>query len=155
MNEIKIWAVGVCAAAISGTVLENLVPSGSLKKLYSLLFSVFLLWMIADPLISLLKNPAPQNFSFQSGMSEESIEAYAEEYTMDMVRKNVEELAAKEIYESGLSYKNILVDTDIDEEGSIHINKITVTCEKEDGEEIVEILERVLQIPTEVITDEG
>ena len=154
MNDLKLWAAGVCAAAVAGAIFETLTPQGGMKKLFSFLVSALVLLTVIKPVLS-ISDWLPEVEGHQSALSEsERFTDYVDDYTLRIVEENMEELAAMELYESGLPYKNITAETDIGEDGSILINKIIVKCQPGYEQEIEETLTRTLNIQTEVISDD-
>jgi hypothetical protein len=51
MEIIRDWAFALCAAIVAGSILRILMPQGSMRRVFSLTLSVFILCCILAPFL--------------------------------------------------------------------------------------------------------
>ena len=123
MEELKKWALGVCAAAIFSSVIYALVPKGNMQKIMRCVTALAVICALVFPLASALMKT---NFSasspdtealIPSELNNEVTAAYAQQ-----MHDSVQEILAS------YGYPDCETDllTDIDEQGGIFIKKANI-----------------------------
>ena len=153
MENIRAWAMGMCAAALVGAILLSLTPKNGIGKLLSVLTSVFFLTVLVAPLSSLTSLPP---FSLQEAPQEVQDGMLTERYRRQL-QKQMED-AAFSVADSVLSAygyhaDEVEIGTDISEEGYIYMDSITVFVDSKNAAHSVAIgtlLENRFGIPVTV-----
>ena len=151
MKDVSLWAAGISAAAVAGAMLGILVPSGNMKKTYSFLLSAVLLMMIVKPLTQL--PPLLEDLKPFRGRTQrsEDFSNYVNFQTTELIREELEDAAARILWEAGIPFENVEAHVDILEDGSVYMNKITVECEAAYAVQIQLLLTEKLQLQTEAV----
>ncbi|MBQ6877853.1 MAG: hypothetical protein IJO22_05580 [Oscillospiraceae bacterium] len=127
MEEIKKWAFSVCCAAISGGILNFIIPKENNSKLFKSVFYVFFLSVIISP-VSDIDLPDFKNIGFSSEYAADSDELNAfSENSEKFIENKIYTDTEKILEESGCSAKDILVSVNISENKSIDITKFVIT----------------------------
>lgn len=134
MENIKSWAFSVCCAAVIGTLLNMILPEGSLQRMFKCIFCVFFLCTVLNPL-SEIEIPEildtgffTQNFDFSKN---NEINYQSEKYLEDKIISSAKGiLDSEEIF-----YEDIFIKINISDDGSIDINKFELTIKNPEEEQ--------------------
>jgi len=155
MEAIRQWALSLCVAAVAGAASEMLLPEGGAQKIYRISFSVFFLCCLFFPLIGMtgisfggvsLKETAGDS------RAAELQNALEEQFTSDF-RAAAEEKTVETLEASGICGTKVEADVNIDDSGSILIERLIVTVpsgEEASEEKIKAIVEKAIGISPEV-----
>lgn len=124
MEELKKWALGVCAAAIFSSVIYALVPKGNMQKIMRCVTALAVICALVFPLASAIMKT---NFSVSSPDTEALIPSELNNevnYRLTAAYAQQMQDGVQEILAS-YGYLDCEIDllTDIDEQGSIFIKK--------------------------------
>ena len=134
METLKQVLVGFSAAAIFIGALTQLYPSGSMKKTvkyaFSLLFLCICVTLFATALRLDIRVDLPDTASVSADITA-AANAQAEYLCETLLKENE------------IDYKKVIVNTNIDENGGIYINSITVYTDCDSGK-VREIFEKMV-----------
>ncbi len=151
MESVKSWAFSVCCAAIAGGIMNILLPKSNLQKIYKTIFCVFFLCVILLPVMR-IKTPNENFFEFDS---EYNGVFYKNEFT-DNSERFIENkiIESTEIFlrDNGIHCKDISAKVNISDDGSININKFTLTFEETVNSEFIgEALKQKIGVKPEIL----
>lgn len=151
MESVKTWAFSVCCAAIVGGMMNILLPKSNLQKIYKTVFCVFFLCVILSPVLK-IKTLNRNFFEFDSEYGDA---LYENEFT-DNSEKYIESEIIKSskifLQDNGIDYKDISAKVNISDDGSININKFTLTFEKQVNSEFIgEALQQKIGVEPEIL----
>lgn len=151
MESVKTWAFSVCCAAIVGGIMNILLPKSNLQKIYKTVFCVFFLCVILSPVLK-IKTLNRNFFEFDS---EYGNDLYENKFT-DNSEKYIESEIIKSskifLQDNGIDYKDISAKVNISDDGSININKFTLTFEKQVNSEFIgEALQQKIGVEPEIL----
>ena len=157
MESIRVWATGLCLAAIGGVILRRIAPEKGSGRVFRVLLSAFFICVFFTPLYGL--------FSFTPTLSFDALPTDIQDSLLDETvtrqLKTAVETAAREIAETalcarGLSAEKIDVTTDTRADGSIYILRVDVTLDRGSRGHVAEARE-VLQnrLETDVVVREA
>lgn len=131
MESLKAWAIGLCAAALCGSILRKIAPEKGSGKVFRVLLSVFFICAFFSPLLSLFS--VSVNLSLDR-LPTELQHTVLEDTVSARLQKTVKSAAA-EVAEStlaarGITAEKITVTTDIAADQSIYIARVEVTLSK-------------------------
>ena len=160
MKEIQQWTTVICLAALTASLAQSILPSGSMERIGKFVVGAFILCVMIAPIAKF----APQlRMSLGSGsgtadMSNAQLQKTVNSQIGEEARKSVTNLATAELARIQIKCKNVSVDMDTKEDGRISITKLIVTLEKKDAARagmVQDNLEKELGLQTEVLTDGG
>lgn len=131
MESIRVWATGLCLAAVGGVILRRIAPEKGSGRVFRVLLSAFFICVFFTPFYGL--------FSFTPTLSFEALPTDIQDSllneTVTRQLKTAVETAAREIAETalfarGLSAEKIDVTTDTRADGSIYILRVDVTLDR-------------------------
>lgn len=157
MNAVQQWTAGICLAVLAVSLLQHLMPEGAMRRMAELAAGAFFLCAVLVPLMR-----AAPDFSFLLRFSSETVEEeYAETVQRQKeqaVQESVTSLIAAELAKEGIPVEGIEVVVNTGEDGSIHMNKITVILPEESAgacPRASSILSSVLGLEAEVTANAG
>lgn len=130
MDAIKGWAISICMAALAGTVVHFLSPSGNTQRIFKVVLSVFFITVLVYPL-GLLNGVADDivdSYTYPDTYLDnaEEIGEIVLEQSINQIKIYVEETARK----IGIEECEISVKTDIDDNECIVITNIDVVIDQ-------------------------
>lgn len=126
MNAVQTWSLSVCFSVLAISLLRYFVPRGSMERMIRFVTGTFLVCSILFPLRDILPR-LPDLFQLSAHTEEYTdFSSFVEEQESRAVEDSIQNLVKTELKEMGISCKNIRVDMDIAENGSIGINRIQV-----------------------------
>ncbi len=128
MDDVRVWATGLCFAAIGGTILRRIAPEKGSGTVFRVLLSAFFICVFLTPFLGLMSF-SPE-FSWDA-LPVEYEQSLLEDAVNRQLRETVE-TAAADIAETalsarGLSAQKIDVTTDTAADGGIYISCVDVT----------------------------
>lgn len=132
MQIINNFSISVCVVAILSSLFEFITPSGNMKKIMQFIIAMFVIFSVALPFLNLVNNFNLNMLNISK--SEENMENNLDInniYTKTSQEK-LNKLIEKTLKENEITAENIETNMDINESGSIDINKIIIYLKKED-----------------------
>lgn len=155
MDSIKAWAAALCIAAIVCAVLQMLAPKEGTGRVFKLILSAFFLCCLIMPLLK-AGSLSRLDISFLPGeVQAELLEDRVNQQLVSQVQATVERLTETVLDSSGVKAEKIEVKTDTSEEGSIYIQQVTITLDKQSKPKALaarEVLEKQLGVSVVIET---
>ena len=149
MDSIKAWAAALCVAAIVCAMLQMLAPKEGTGKIFKLILSAFFLCCLIMPLLNAGSLTRLDISALPGEVQAELLEERVNQQLMRQVQETVEQLSRTVLESSGVEAEKIEVKTDTSEEGSIYIQQVTVTLDKQSKPKALaarEVLEKQLGV---------
>lgn len=154
MSSIQGWAVSLALAAVCGTVLELISPSGTMEKMVRFVLGAF---MICALIVPVAENAGKISFEFQSETPrEEALSEFKEQtenQALALAAENITFLAGQVLENNRITPQKIEVIMDTSDKGNISFIRLYVRLSAEDEErkqEVKELLEKELGLETEI-----
>ena len=159
MNGIREWSAVVCLSALAASMLQSLIPNGSMERMAKFVIGAFVICAMIAPVSKALPQiRAGLNQNAARMESGGRLNSEVERQYRDAAQRSIAGLVTSELGRMGVKCKNVRVIMDTEENGSISINKVIVTVGKESvagRAGVKSALEKALGIQTEVVSDEG
>ena len=155
MDSIKAWAAALCIAAIVCAVLQMLAPKEGTGKVFKLILSAFFLCCLIMPLLRVGSLTRLDISVLPGEVQAELLEDRVNQQLMRQVQATVEQLAETALDSSGVKAEKIEVKTDTSPEGSIYIQQVTITLDKQSKPKALaarEVLEKQLGVSVVIET---
>lgn len=156
MSAVRAWSLAICMAALAASLMQYLLPGGSMERMAKFVTGAFFLCVLVAP----IANIAPQlSALFQQQVQaepDERLSSTVEEQIQSAAQRSIRNLVAAELNKIQINCKNVSVIMDTDETSSIVINKVIVVLASGEEANIVraqEHLSSVLGLQTEVTVD--
>lgn len=152
MNVIKTWAVALCAACLVGAAVSFLKPEASLGKVVNFALAAFFISVLITPFIGANKVDFSSVFDNKTDVSAvESADEYIISRKLSAASEEVKRIIGEYLERKKYTFKDIEVSMNIDENGSIFINEITISgVKKEQAEKIHSYLKKELDLEVSV-----
>ena len=156
MNAVKEWSMVICMAALIATMLQNLVPSGSMQRMIKFVIGAFIICVLIAPLkkiTPIIKLDVDEN---TNGTSNSQLKKTVDNQYSLAVKESITNLVMTELNSINIKCKNVNVIMDRNEDECISINKVVVNLAKGYDSECKRAenhLEKVLGLKTEVTSD--
>ena len=148
MENIHAWAVGMCAAAIIGSVSALLTPSGSMEKSMKTVISIFLICAVVLPLF---KNKVAVNNDISTYFAESEEDAFSITNEVgDQTESYLKTLIYEILQKNGITCEDIVIQIETNEE-SVNVKSITVYRPNKDAETVCGILKKEAGIEVNVV----
>lgn len=160
MSVIKTWIFSVCVAAVVGSIVQMLVPSGSMEKVMKVVVGIFFLSCVFVPLVTIIPNI---KYDFEIGTAEqvaqisEGMQQIKNEQIIDYANAQISDAIAGLLDRNNINYKKISVDYNITTDSSISINEIEITMQNDyngQAKQATLLLEKETGIKTFVSVEE-
>lgn len=142
MESFKIWIMSLCGATAVSAVFKLLLADSSLKKVINVFFSIFILFYTVMPVQSFFKEIVKIN-------TENSDVSY-EEYYEDGYDAIVTQAVTNFCSDMGVKVLSLRIDSYIDDEGYLNVNKIKLQTNAENSEIVKEKIKSELGFEVEV-----
>lgn len=157
MNAVRTWSAAISFAVLAISILQYLTPAGSMEKIFRYLTGAFIVFAMAFSLKSFLPK-LPSFFSLEFQYEENTdFSSFVEEQEISAAERSIERLVKTEMEKMKISYKNICVDMDKQEDGRIGITRIQIMLAagyEGYGSRVSNQLSETLRVPVEVISGE-
>ncbi len=142
MESFKIWLISLCGATAVSAVFKLLLADSSLKKVINVFFSIYILFYTVMPIQSFFK----KSIKIDVENSEISYEEYYQDGYEAIVTQAVTNLC------NNMNIKVLTMDIDsyIDNEGYLNVNKIKLKTNAENPKIIEEKIKSELGFEVEV-----
>lgn len=157
MNGIREWSAVVCLAALGCSALRLLAPKTGNGTLFRLITVSFFLCILVMPLMKITVSDDLPITLMPPDITDSLLEQRVNEQLQRQVREAVESVVTEALTMRDIVAKKIAVETDIDENGSIYIQRVTVYVDKQTvpiAMVVREVLEQQLQTAVVVKTEE-
>lgn len=160
MKEIQQWTAVICLAALTASLAQSLLPSGTMERMGKFIVGAFMICVMIAPIAKF----APQlRMSLNSGSGKASVQNPAFQSTVnsqiaEASQKSVSNLVTAELARIQIKCKNVRAVMDTNRDGRISITKIIVTLDAKDAakaQAAQNYLEKELGLKTEVVSDGG
>lgn len=158
MSSVQQWASGLCLLVLAATVVQYLLPHGTMVRSMRLVLGAFLLLGILSPLTTLVRSDDWQIDWSVSSFEEGALIDSANKALIEESRKKITELVAIQAQRENVRCEWIDVSMDITEDNCIAITGVTLTIGEADGaraETLRQSIESALGIKTEVVINGG
>ncbi len=142
MESFKIWIMSLCGATAVSAVFKLLLADSSLKKVINVFFSIFILFYTVMPAQSLFNDSIKINVE----NSEISYEDYYHEGYETIITQAVNNLCN----DMGVKVLSMQIDSYIDDEGYLNVNKITLQTNSQNPQSIENTIKKELGFEVEV-----
>lgn len=130
MTDLRQWAILVCTAAIICTLLQRLFPSGSLGNQGRLLLPCVFLCVVLTPLIGMDWQSKAQLSFEPPSLESEAITSRMQQQLIQQTNETLLAMVNQALERYDVQAKKVVTDMDIKEDGSIHMEQITVYVDK-------------------------
>ena len=142
MESFKIWIMSLCGATAVSAVFKLLLADSSLKKVINVFFSIFILFYTVMPIQSFFK----ESVKIRTENSDISYEEYYEEGYETVITQAVTNLCNN----MGVKVLSLEIDSYIDDEGYLNVNKIKLHINSDNPQEIETMIKNELGFEVEV-----
>lgn len=142
MESFKIWIMSLCGATAVSAVFKLLLADSSLKKVINVFFSIFILFYTVMPIQSFFK----ESVKIRTENSDISYEEYYEEGYKTVITQAVTNLCNN----IGVKVLSLEIDSYIDDEGYLNVNKIKLHINSDNTQEIETMIKNELGFEVEV-----
>lgn len=156
MDRVQQWALGICLTVLVNAIVQYMIPKGSMERMLRLVIGAIVLCGLLLPLTQLsqldwqLEEPAAARYDYD-GFSDE-----VERQIFQQAERNIQQVVIAELEKNGYRWKNVSVRMDTNQDGSIVIEQVVVTLDKDTlvhKDELMARLEKNLGLKTEVVWD--
>lgn len=142
METFKIWIMSLCGATAVSAVFKLLLADSSLKKVVNVFFSIFILFYTVMPVQSFFK----ESIKLETDNSDISYEEYYEEGYEAVITQAVTNMCGN----MGVKVLSLDIDSYIDNEGYLNVNKILLKTDSDNLEEVKNKIKNELGFEVEV-----
>ncbi len=153
MDGLRAWSAAVCMAALGCAAVRLLAPKNATGKLFGLIASTFFLCCLLSPLLRVGSLSALHIDGLPAPVVSDLLENTVNEQLERQVKEAVITVAESALRERGITAEKIDVATDISDAGSIYIQHVTITVDKQNvpiAKAVGEVLEQQLRSAVEV-----
>ncbi|WP_101697889.1 stage III sporulation protein AF [Clostridium minihomine] len=159
MNGVREWSSIIVMAALAASILQYLIPGGSMEKVTRLVIGAFIICSILVPVGRLVHHFEVEAFAAHDDLTPNiQYQDTVNQQTVRAAENAVRTVVISQLAQNGIQCKNVTLNMDTNEDGSISITKVFVSLDqKELGklQETQKLLERELGLKTEVTADVG
>lgn len=159
MNGIKSWAMIICFVSVICTIVEMMVPSGKMEKMFKLIIGIFMLCSILIPLKNTISNISFDVKKSKNFIKDESkLKDIIDNQTETTAKENIKSIIKNFLDAKDIKPEKINIIMDTKQDNCISIKKIEVFLVRGDESKkdmIKKELEQKLEIKTDVIVGSG
>ena len=142
MESFKIWLMSLCGATAISAIFKLLLADSSIKKVINVFFSIFILFYTVMPVQSFFKEGVK--------ISADNSDISYEEYYQDGYENIVTQAIINLCNDLGVKVLSLEIDSYIDDEGYLNVNKITIKTNSQNPQSIENEIENKLEFEVEV-----
>ena len=131
MEQLREWCVGVCFGAVGCCAAQLLVPKNGVGKWFRLLTVTLFICCLMVPLLNLRGDLSLNAAWLPTEVVKTELENRVNEQLCRQVEATVTRLANECLEQRGVTAQKITVQTDISSEGSIYIEQVVLTVDKQ------------------------
>lgn len=153
MEALKQWAVTIIMTALSGAVIQILMPKGKTERMVNIILSLFFLCAILSPFITGTSQSLWDELNDKIFIPEAELSDKQEnlnETILKETEKETENAIYKLAVQEGFSEINVNVNMDISGTNSISIDEIKISvpaAERNKAIEWISSLEKMFNVP--------
>lgn len=156
MDHVQKWALGICLTVLVNAMVQYMIPRGSMERMLRFVVGGIVLCGLMVPFTELSKidwtweEPVSARFDYD-GFPDE-----VQRQIFQQAERNIQQVVITELEKNGYGWKNVSVRMDTNPDGSIVIEQVVVTVDKETlvhRDELTTRLEKNLGLKTEVVWD--
>lgn len=139
MQCINSFTISICAVAVLSFIFEILTPNGNMKKIMQFVIAIFVIFSISLPILS---GVSKFNFNFlnvNEGEDYKDISSNVNDLYIKTSQSKISKLIDKTLKENQITAENIETNMDINEDGSIDINRIIIYLKKQDEDKALKV----------------
>ncbi len=159
MNGIKSWAMIICFVSVICTIVEMMVPSGKMEKMFKLIIGIFMLCSILIPLKNTISNISFDVKKSKNFIKDESkLKDIIDNQTETTAKENIKSIIKNFLDAKDIKPEKINIIMDTKQDNCISIKKIEVFLVRGDESKkdmIKKELEQKFEIKTDVIVGSG
>lgn len=158
MNDIREWTTVICLAALVAAMLQSLVPNGSMERMAKFVIGAFVICALISPLSRIIPKIGVSLRGTDTVPEGTRLQSTVEQQVRTAAQESITNLVAAELSGIQMKCKNVTVDMDTNDDGSISITKVIVVLDKEnaaDCQRAAAYLEKELGLKMEVTADVG
>lgn len=161
MDAIRLWAVAVCAAAITAAVAQLAAPEGKIQKAMRCVIGLFFVCCVVSPFAQNLPLLSAANLSYDLPVSDQGTENLTGELnrqTADLFGDNVRQIVGEALAQKEIFPEEVTVNVHVGEDSNIYISSLVVRPKQEDAEkasQIIKVVQQATGITPEVLTKGG
>jgi hypothetical protein len=158
MNGIREWTTVICLAALVAAMLQSLVPNGSMERMAKFVIGAFVICALISPLSRIIPKIGLSLRGTDTVSESTRLQSTVEQQVRTATQESITNLVAAELSGIQMKCKNVTVDMDTNDDGSISITKVIVVLDKEnaaDCQRAAAYLEKELGLKMEVTADVG
>lgn len=150
MEEIKSFAISVCAIAVLSAIVGGLFSEKRYGKIIKLVLSTVLICVLISAIPSFSRCDL-LSFKDQAAKENKQLSDTVSQQTAEIAASILTESVMSKLMENGIDAQSVEIVLDISDEGSITISKVNVISEA-NKERIVSVTAAVLGIDKGIIT---
>lgn len=131
MNDLKQWALAVCAAAVVCSILLQLFPDSLLGRQGRPLVAAAFLCVLLAPLSGGVLAVKLPSFTADKSVDSADLTARMRQQLAEQINETLLAMVNQSLDGYGWSAKKVVADMDIEEDGSIRMGQITVYVEED------------------------
>lgn len=159
MSGVKSWSMIICFTSVLCTIIEVLVPSGKMEKMFRLVLGAFMLCAILIPLKTTVDNinfDTKKNENITSDKSK--LKSTIENQTKENAKKKIKSMIEEILLSQNIKAEKINIIMDTKQDNCISIKKIEVFLARGDEDKkdmIKEMLLKKLELKIDVVVGSG
>lgn len=131
METLREWCGFVCFGAVGCCAVQLLLPKNGLGRSFSVITTTLFICCLMLPLLNVGSQLSLDTRFLDETILQSELEAKVNEQLCRQVETTVTQLATDCFAERGGRAEKITVQTDISENGSIHIKQVTLVVDKQ------------------------
>lgn len=158
MNSVRVWSASICMVALAASILQSLVPNGSMERMLKFIIGAFVICTLIQPLSRVIPEMKINLEESKKQSVYSQLADTVEKQYSEAAEESIRNLVAAELNKLDIRCKNVTVNMDRNENGSISINRVIVILAKgydDDCQRAKNHLEKTLGIKMEVTADDG
>lgn len=130
MQFVNNFSMSVCIIAILSSIFEFLSPAGNMKKIMQFVIAIFVIFSLSFPILNGVNNFNLNLLNITQSSENSEINSSINDLYIKTSEEKINKLVDKTLRENEISAENIETNMDINEDGSIDINIITIYLNK-------------------------
>lgn len=160
MNGIREWAFSLCFVAVACGIMEMLVPSASIGKVFRFTVGVFFLICILSPVMMRSYTPPTITHENVQAQSQEIADKLTQSVNKRFNKESEQRLKrilTDNLSKSGIKTDKVIINISTKDKENIIISSVYIEADKhieEKHDEIISITEKVLDITPKIVYTE-
>ncbi len=146
MNTIREIGISICVTAVAAAIFQGLIPKSNLEKTIRFVLSVFLLSCLIVPLTQLDFSSLGDSltvFQTDDHVKENNLQDTVNQKLTELTEESVAQTMRLTLEENGIEVERIQVETTIEEDNSIMINRVIISVQTDDYQAASELADRL------------